>query len=149
MSWLIIVLAGVFEVLWAVGLKLNVDFSRPILLLFTVLSIGLSMGLLALAMKELPLGTAYAVWTGIGVIGAFIVGIVFFRRVRLHWPYRKCVANHGRSDRIESDHALGYSRVFRRTEPCGIFFVCPWSRSCASQIARIRHYLTRGILLLQ
>ncbi|MDZ4836470.1 MAG: SMR family transporter [Candidatus Melainabacteria bacterium] len=78
MSWLIIVLAGVFEILWAVGLKLNVGFQRPVLLLFTVLSIGLSIGLLALAMKHLPLGTAYAVWTGIGVIGAFIVGILFF-----------------------------------------------------------------------
>lgn len=78
MSWLIIVLAGLFEVAWSVGLKLNASFARPFLLSGTVIAVVLSMVLLALAMRDIPLGTAYAVWTGIGIVGAFVVGIVFF-----------------------------------------------------------------------
>ncbi len=78
MSWLIVVLAGLFEIAWTVGLKLNVGFSRPFLVIGTVLAIFLSMGLLAFAMREIPMGTAYAAWTGIGIVGAFVVGIAFF-----------------------------------------------------------------------
>ncbi len=78
MSWLILLFAGAFEVLWAVGLKVCSSNTRPSLLVLTGIAIALSMGLLALSMKNIPLGTAYAIWTGIGAIGAFVVGIVFF-----------------------------------------------------------------------
>ncbi len=78
MSWLILLLAGAFEVLWAVGLKLYSSNTRPSLIVLTGIAIALSMGLLALSMKNIPLGTAYAIWTGIGAIGAFTVGVIFF-----------------------------------------------------------------------
>ncbi len=77
MSWLILFVAGLFEVVWAVGLKQVDGFSKPWVLLGTLVAIVLSMLLLALAMKNVPLGTAYAVWTGIGAIGTFIVGIIW------------------------------------------------------------------------
>lgn len=77
MSWLILFIAGLFEVVWAVGLKHVDGFSKPWVLVGTLAAILLSMGLLALAMKNIPLGSAYAVWTGIGAIGTFIVGIVW------------------------------------------------------------------------
>ena len=75
MSWMILFVAGLFEIVWAVGLKHIDGFSRPWLLIGTFAAIVLSMTLLAVAMKNVPLGTAYAVWTGIGAIGTFIVGI--------------------------------------------------------------------------
>lgn len=77
MSWVILLVVGLFEIVWAVGLKQLDGFSRPWMLLMTVGATVLSMWLLAVAMKELPLGTAYAVWTGIGAIGTFIVGILW------------------------------------------------------------------------
>ena len=75
MSWLILLLAGLFEVAWAIGLKYTDGFSRPLPTLLTVAAMLVSIGLLGLAMKELPLGTAYAIWTGIGAVGAFTVGV--------------------------------------------------------------------------
>lgn len=75
MSWMILFLAGLLEVAWAVGMKHIDGFSRPWVLAGTVVATVLSVVLLGLAMKNLPLGTAYAVWTGIGAIGTFIVGI--------------------------------------------------------------------------
>ncbi len=77
MSWLFLFVAGVFEIVWAVGLKQIDGLSRPWMLTGTLLAIVLSMFLLALAMRDVPLGTAYAMWTGIGAIGTFIVGIVW------------------------------------------------------------------------
>ncbi len=77
MSWLILFVAGLFEIIWAVGLKQIDGFSRPWVLVGTLAAIVLSMVLLAVAMKNVPLGTAYAVWTGIGAIGTFIVGIIW------------------------------------------------------------------------
>ncbi len=77
MSWLILFVAGLFEIVWAVGLKHIDGFSRPWVLVGTLAAIVLSMGLLALAMRNVPLGTAYAVWTGIGAIGTFVVGIIW------------------------------------------------------------------------
>lgn len=77
MSWVILFVAGLLEVVWAVGLKQLDGFSRPWILLGTVAATVLSVWLLAVAMKEVPLGTAYAVWTGIGAIGTFIVGILW------------------------------------------------------------------------
>jgi len=78
MSWLILFLAGVFEVVWAACLKLSTDALRPAVVVILVGSVLASMWLLALAMREIPLGTAYAVWTGIGAIGSVIVGIIWF-----------------------------------------------------------------------
>ena len=78
MSWLILLLAGLFEVGWAVGLKFSDGFSRPLPSALTILAMLISLGLLGIAMKELPLGTAYAIWTGIGAVGTVIAGIMLF-----------------------------------------------------------------------
>ena len=79
MLWFILVVAGLFEVGWAVGLKYAEGFTRLWPTVFTAVSLVLSMGLLGLALRGLPLGTAYAVWTGIGTVGTAILGIVLFR----------------------------------------------------------------------
>ncbi len=78
MSWLILLLAGLFEVAWAIGLKYTDGFTRPLPTLLTVSAIIVSLALLSLAMKGLPLGTAYAIWTGIGAIGTLIAGATLF-----------------------------------------------------------------------
>lgn len=78
MAWLILLTAGLFEVGWAVGLKYTEGFTRPLPTALTVVSMGVSLWLLALALKTLPLGTAYAVWTGVGAVGAAILGIYLF-----------------------------------------------------------------------
>ena len=76
MSWLYLLIAGVLEVAWASGLKLSEGFTKLGWAAFTIVTALGSFWLLALAMRQLPLGTAYAVWTGIGAVGAFILGIV-------------------------------------------------------------------------
>ncbi|PTQ72225.1 quaternary ammonium compound efflux SMR transporter SugE [Pseudomonas sp. GV071] len=78
MSWIILFVAGLFEVAWAVGLKYTDGFSRPLPTALTVGAMLVSLGLLGLAMKELPLGTAYAIWTGVGAVGTVIAGIILF-----------------------------------------------------------------------
>ena len=78
MSWLILVIAGLFEIGWAIGLKYTQGFTRLWPTLGTVGAMVISVGLLGVAMRELPVGTAYAVWTGIGVVGTVILGIVLF-----------------------------------------------------------------------
>lgn len=78
MSWIILFFAGLFEVGWAVGLKYTEGFSKPLPTVLTALAMLVSLGLLGLAMKHLPLGTAYAVWTGVGAVGMVIAGIVLF-----------------------------------------------------------------------
>ncbi|MGE8656886.1 MAG: quaternary ammonium compound efflux SMR transporter SugE [Achromobacter sp.] len=78
MTWIILVLAGLFEIVWAVGLKYTHGFTRLAPSLVTVGGMLVSFWLLALAMKSLPLGTAYAVWVGIGTVGAFVAGIILF-----------------------------------------------------------------------
>ena len=78
MSWIILFFAGRFEVGWAVGLKYTDGFSRPLPTALTVGAMIISLGLLGLAMKELPLGTAYAIWTGVGAVGTVIAGIILF-----------------------------------------------------------------------
>ena len=77
MSWILLFIAGVLEVAWAAGLKSSDGFTRLGPSLFTLVTAVGSFVLLALAMRQLPLGTAYAVWTGIGAVGAFVFGIVF------------------------------------------------------------------------
>ena len=79
MAWLILFVAGLCEIGWAVGLKYTDGFSRFWPTVFTGASLLASMALLGMAMKSLPLGTAYSVWTGIGAVGTVILGIVLFR----------------------------------------------------------------------
>jgi quaternary ammonium compound-resistance protein SugE len=74
--WLILVLAGLFEIGWAVGLKYTAGFTRLWPTVFTVLSLLISFGLLGLALKSLPLGTGYAVWVGVGAVGTALVGML-------------------------------------------------------------------------
>lgn len=76
MSWLILILAGLFEIGWAIGLKYTVGFTRFWPSVGTIAAMAISVGLLALAMKTLPVGTAYAVWVGVGAVGTVILGIV-------------------------------------------------------------------------
>lgn len=78
MPWLLLLLAGLFEVAWAIGLKYTDGFSRPLPTLLTLSAMGVSVPLLAMAVKQLPLGTAYAVWTGIGAVGTVLMGIWLF-----------------------------------------------------------------------
>ncbi len=76
MAWFLLFLAGLFEIGWAVGLKYTDGFTRPTPTVLTVLSMIMSVVLLGLAVKTLPMGTAYAVWTGIGTVGTVLLGIV-------------------------------------------------------------------------
>jgi quaternary ammonium compound-resistance protein SugE len=76
MNWAILVVAGIFEVGWAIGLKYTEGFTRLWPTVWTVLSMIISLGLLGVAMKTLPVGTAYSVWVGVGAIGAVILGIL-------------------------------------------------------------------------
>ncbi len=76
MAWLLLVLAGLFEVGWAIGLKYTDGFTRPLPTLATVAAMIISVGMLGVAMKSLPVGTAYAVWVGVGAVGTAILGIV-------------------------------------------------------------------------
>ncbi len=76
MAWLYLFIAGLFEVGWAIGLKYTQGFTRLVPTVLTLASMAVSLGLLGLALKSLPVGTAYAVWTGIGTVGTAILGIV-------------------------------------------------------------------------
>lgn len=75
MAWIILIFAGIFEIVWAYSMKLSEGFSKLTPSLITLFFMILSFGLLAYAMKSLPLGTAYTIWTGIGAVGSFLVGI--------------------------------------------------------------------------
>lgn len=76
MAWIYLLLAGLFEIVWASLMKASDGFTRPWPTVGTVGFMIVSFGLLSVAMKSLPLGTAYAIWTGIGAVGAFIVGVL-------------------------------------------------------------------------
>ena len=78
MYWLVLFIAGLFEVAWAIGLKYTEGFSKLWPSVFTIVCMIISMGLLAYAVKHLPIGTAYAIWTGIGAVGTAILGIILF-----------------------------------------------------------------------
>lgn len=78
MNWIWLCIAGILEIFWTVGMKYSHGFTRLIPSLLTVAAMLASLGCLALAMRTLPLGTAYAVWTGIGTVGTVIVGMIFF-----------------------------------------------------------------------
>jgi quaternary ammonium compound-resistance protein SugE len=78
MAWFWLTLAGLLEIVWAIGLKYTEGFSRPLPTVLTVLSMIVSLGLLGLALRDLPVGTAYAVWTGVGAVGTAALGIALF-----------------------------------------------------------------------
>lgn len=77
MAWILLFIAGLLEIVWASTMKLSDGFTRPLPAAITIVALIASFALLAAAMRDLPLGTAYTIWTGIGAIGAFVVGIVF------------------------------------------------------------------------
>lgn len=77
MAWIMLVVAGILEVVWAYSMKLSEGFTRPVPALVTLVAMLASFALLSFSMRTLPLGTAYTIWTGIGAIGAFVVGIVW------------------------------------------------------------------------
>ena len=79
MAWFYLLIAGILEIVWAVGMKYSEGWTKLYPSIFTILSMIIGFYFLSLAVKELPLGTAYAVWTGIGTIGTVIFGIVFFK----------------------------------------------------------------------
>jgi len=79
LSWVLLGIAGLFEVCWAIGLKYTEGFTRLWPSVFTVVTLAISMYLLAKAAETLPIGTAYGVWVGIGSVGAAILGIVVFK----------------------------------------------------------------------
>jgi len=76
MAWIFLFVAGLLETVWAYSMKLSDGFTRPVASIVTILAMIFSFALLALAMRALPLGTAYTIWTGIGAVGAFVLGIV-------------------------------------------------------------------------
>jgi len=78
MAWVVLVLAGLFEIGWAIGLKYTEGFTRLWPSVGTVAAMIVSLGLLGIAMKSLPVGTAYAVWVGVGAVGTAVLGIVLF-----------------------------------------------------------------------
>ena len=79
MTWIYLFIAGFFEISWAIGLKMSEGFSNLGISILTIIGMVLSFYFLALALKEIPLGTAYAIWTGIGTIGTVIFGIILFK----------------------------------------------------------------------
>ena len=85
MAWLLLLIAGLLEVGWAVGLKYTEGFTRLVPSVLTLFCMAASVGMLGLALKTLPMGTAYAVWTGIGAVGTVIMGIIFFREPSDFW----------------------------------------------------------------
>jgi quaternary ammonium compound-resistance protein SugE len=82
MAWIYLFVAGIFETAWAIGLKYSAGFTKLGPSLFTILTMAISLYLLALALRTLPVGTGYAVWTGIGTVGAAILGILLFNESR-------------------------------------------------------------------
>ena len=79
MAWVLVILAGILESGWALGLKASHGFTRPLPSLLTIIGMAASFWLLAKAMQTLPVGTTYAVWTGMGTIGTVLLGIVLFQ----------------------------------------------------------------------
>jgi quaternary ammonium compound-resistance protein SugE len=90
MAWILLLVAGLFEVVWAYSMKLSNGFTHLTYSILTIVMMTASFGLLSVAMHTLALGTAYTVWTGIGAVGAFIVGIVFLGEQIS--PMRVCAA---------------------------------------------------------
>jgi quaternary ammonium compound-resistance protein SugE len=85
MAWVYLIIAGLFEVVWALGLKYTDGFSRVWASILTIFAMIISFGFLAQALKSIPVGTGYAVWTGIGAVGTAAMGIVLFSEAA-SWP---------------------------------------------------------------
>ncbi|HQZ31621.1 MAG TPA: quaternary ammonium compound efflux SMR transporter SugE [Arenimonas sp.] len=90
MAWLYLAIAGVLEIVWAIGLKYSEGFTKPLASTVTLVAMAASMWFLALALKEIPIGTGYAVWVGIGAVGTAILGIVLFGESSA-WPRVACI----------------------------------------------------------
>lgn len=84
-SWIILVIAGLFEICWAIGLKQSNGFKHAGWTTFTIITLIISMTMLSQALKELPVGTGYAVWTGIGAVGTAILGMILFKESSDFW----------------------------------------------------------------
>lgn len=82
MSWIYLLIAGLFEVVWAVTLKYTVNFTKPLPTVLTIAAMAVSFYFLSLALKAIPVGTAYAVWTGIGAAGTALIGLIFLGESR-------------------------------------------------------------------
>jgi len=82
MAWALLFAAGLFEIVWALGLKLSEGFTRPFVTLATIAAMALSMVFMAFSLKTIPMGTAYAVWTGIGAAGTAVIGMLLFGEPR-------------------------------------------------------------------
>ncbi|AQQ72326.1 Quaternary ammonium compound-resistance protein SugE [Limihaloglobus sulfuriphilus] len=82
MTWIILIIAGIMEIVWAVGMKHSDGFTKLLPSVWTILAMAISVWLLSVAMKSLPLGLAYAVWTGIGAAGTAVVGMLFLGEPR-------------------------------------------------------------------
>ncbi len=82
MAWTLLIIAGLLEVIWAIGLKQSDGFTRLLPSVITITTMAVSFALLAAAMRSLPVGTAYAVWTGIGALGTAVIGMVFLGESR-------------------------------------------------------------------
>lgn len=91
MAWTLLVVAGLFEVGWAIGLKYTEGFSRLWPSVWTIAAMAMSVYLLALALKSIPVGTGYAVWTGVGAVGTAILGIILLGDPAT-WPRLACIA---------------------------------------------------------
>lgn len=85
MAWIQLFVAGLFECAWAIGLKSSAGFSRPVPSGLTIVAMVVSLFLLGQAMRTIPVGTAYAVWTGIGAVGTVLVGILLFKEPTDLW----------------------------------------------------------------
>jgi len=83
--WIILIIAGVFETCWAIGLKQSDGFKNTGWTIFTIVTLIISMGMLSYSLKELPVGTGYAVWTGIGAVGTAILGMILFQESKEFW----------------------------------------------------------------
>lgn len=82
MAWIFLVIAGIFEIVWAIGLKYSDGFTKLWASVFTIVAMLISFYLLSVALKTIPVGTGYAVWTGIGAVGTAILGIILFNEPR-------------------------------------------------------------------
>jgi len=78
LAWVLLMAAGLLEIVWAVSMKASHGFTKPVFTVVTLVAAALSFWLLGMALRQLPVGTAYAVWTGIGAVGAAVLGIAFF-----------------------------------------------------------------------
>jgi quaternary ammonium compound-resistance protein SugE len=82
MAWVCLMVAGLFECAWAIGIKYTVGFTKPVPTMLTILAMGISLWLLSIAMKTIPVGTAYAVWTGFGAVGVAVLGMILLGESR-------------------------------------------------------------------